>query len=135
MTTKNLKPPLNAYMEATKAKIGEILTKSPLPEKIKQYFMARLEKEGITPVLVESIKSMLRVVEAESFGRMGLSVSEDDDPEIKRAIKMYSAAVEDAMKKYLAVAGEATGKVAKINTKAAKNLEKIEKDALRASVT
>jgi hypothetical protein len=121
-------------MEATKAKIGEILAKSPLPTKIKEYFTARLEKEGVTPVLIESIKSMLRVVEAESFGRMGLSVSEDDDPEIKRAVKMYSAAVEDAMKKYMATATDVADKVAKINTKAAKKLESLEKDALKASV-
>jgi hypothetical protein len=121
-------------MEATKAKIGEILTKSPLPEKIKEYFKGRLEKEGVSPVLIESIKSILRVVEAESFGRMGLSVDEDDDPEIKRAVKMYSAAVEDAMKKYMATAEGVAEKVSKVNTKTAKKMEQLEKSALKSKI-
>lgn len=122
-------------MDETKDKIKAILEKSPLPVKMKEYYVARLEREGVNAVLIESIKGMLRAVENASFGRMGVSVDEDDDPEIKRAVKMYSAAVEDAMTKYMKAMEAASGKVTAAGTKAAKKIEKLEKEALKANIS
>ncbi len=121
-------------MENAKARIAEILEKSPLPSQMKKYFKERLEREGVTVTLIESLKSMLRASEADAFGRMGISIDEDGSPEIKKAIKLHSDAVAAAADKYLAVAEGAAGKISKANTKAAKKMDKVEKDLIKVGI-
>lgn len=115
-------------------KIAEIIEKSPLPAALKGYFKGRLEKEGVTPVLIESIKSMLRATEADAFARMGMSLDEDESPDLKKAAKLYSDAVGNAADKYLKAAEEASGAIVQLNKKAAKKIEKLESTLLKASL-
>ena len=114
-------------METAKARIAAILTRAPLPVQMKAYYLARLEKEGISPILIESIKSAMRALENDAFGRTGVSVDEDDDPEIKKAVNMYSAAVAEAADKYMKAMQEAAGTVTKVTNKITKKIEQAEK--------
>ncbi len=118
-----------------KEKIASILERAPLPVQMKVYYKARLEREGISPILIESIKSAMRALENDAFGRTGLSVDEDDDPEIKKAVNMYSAAVAEAADKYLKAAAEAAGTAVKTTGKVAKKLQSAEKEALKAAIS
>ena len=121
-------------MQEAKEKIAAVLVKAPLPAQLRKYFQDRLEREGVTPVLVESIKSMLRSVEENAYARMGFSIDEDESPDLKRAAKLYSDAVANAADKYLNAANEAAGKIVTINKKAVKVIEKMQKEVARASI-
>lgn len=121
-------------MDSPKERIAAILTRAPLPVQMKSYYLARLEKEGISPILIESIKSAMRALENDAFGRTGVSVDEDDDPEIKKAVNMYSAAVAEAADKYMKTLQEVTGTVVKSTNKITKKIEQAEKAKLKASI-
>jgi hypothetical protein len=121
-------------MEDAKLRITEILEKSPLPEQMKIYFKGRLEKEGVSDRLIESMKSMLRAAEADAFGRMGIYVDEDDSPDLRKAVKLHSDAIGAAADTYKAAMEAASGKVVEANKKASKTIEKIEKEVLKANV-
>jgi hypothetical protein len=118
-------------MENAKEKIMGILDRAPLPVQMRIYYKARLEKEGVTPILIESIKSAMRALENDAFGRTGVTVDEDDDEEIQKAVNMYSSAIGKAADAYLKAAQEAAGQTVKITTKAAKKIEKAEVVALK----
>ncbi len=121
-------------METAKEKIQAILDRAPLPEQMRKYYKTRLEREGVTPILIESIKSAMRALENDAFGRTGITVDEDDDIEIQKAVNMYSSAVAKAADTYLKAANEATEKIVKITNKAAKSIEKAEVAMLKQGV-
>lgn len=118
-------------MDSPKDKVLAILERAPLPKQMKAYYKARVEKEGITPVLMESIKSAMRALENDAFGRTGITVDEDDDIEIQKAVSQYSKAVSQATEAYLKAANEAADQVVKITKKATKVIEKAEVAALK----
>ncbi len=118
-------------MENAQEKIQSILDRAPLPVQMRAYYKARLEREGVTPILIESIKSAMRALENDAFGRTGITVDEDDDIEIQKAVNMYSSAVAKAADAYLKATNEAVDQAVKATNKATRRLEKAEVELLK----